>query len=144
MKKYGICVMAVLLAAGFSTQSIAAPNMGGSREAMMRQRPVLTPAQIAQYKAARDANRAAMTAQRAQMNGLTDQLRAEMKKKPADKNKIQSLMNQIDIQRETMQIQQMESMMKQRPNLTPEQQKRFNDMIQKAKDRLAKRQAAAK
>lgn len=140
MKKYGICVMAVLLAAGFSTQSPAAPNLGGSREA----RPALTPAQIAQYKAARDANRAAMTAQRAQMKGLTDQLRAELKKKPADKNKIQSLINQIDIQRETMQIQQMDSMMKQRPNLTPAQQKRFNDMLQRAKDRLAKRQQQAK
>jgi hypothetical protein len=134
MKKYGIYLMAVVLAAGFSTQALAAPAAP--------QRPALTQAQIAKIKADRETTRTAMTAQHAQMKALTDQLRAELKNKPVDRNKVNDLIKQIDIQRETMQVQQMQAMMDRNPNLKPEQKKRYSDMIQRAKDRLAKRQSA--
>ena len=105
-------------------------------------RPHLTQAQLDKMKADRAAKRQAMEARRSQMKGLNDQLRAEMQKKPADKDKIAALMKQIDIQRQTMRIQQMETMIKNRPDMKPADQQRYNDMIQKAKDRLAKRQQA--
>jgi Spy/CpxP family protein refolding chaperone len=125
---------------------LAVPNIpytNGTREARRAQnRPALTPEQIAQYKAKREAARAAVNAQRAQTKALTDQLRAEMQKKPADKNKIQNLIRQIDIQRETLRLQQMQTMISQRKNFTPDQQKRYNDMITAEKAHLAKLQLA--
>ena len=139
MKKYGMLVLAVLLAAGFSVPSLAAQKPGVSALPL---RAPLTQAQIAKIKTDRDATRAAMTAQRDQMKGLTDQLRTELKKKPVDRVKVDALINQIDLQRDTMQVQQMQMMMDQSPNLNPEQKKRYSDMIKRSKDRLAKRQLA--
>jgi Spy/CpxP family protein refolding chaperone len=133
MKKYGLFALTVLLAAGLAVQVLAAPP-----------KPLpasLTPAQAAKMKADQDARRATMTAQRDKMKGLTDQLRAELKKKPVDRNKVNALIKQIDLQQATMQVQQMQMMMDQSSNLRPEQKKRYSDMIQKAKSRLAKRQA---
>jgi len=134
-----MCVLAALLAVGFSTQGLAAPATSIPANAP---RAALTQDQIAKIKADRAANRATMTAQRAQMKSLTDQLRAELKKKPVDRNKVNDLTKQLDIQWDTMQVQQMQMMMDRNPNLKPEQKKRYGDMVQRAKDRLAKRQAA--
>jgi hypothetical protein len=139
MKKHVLLALAVLLAAGFSTQSLAAQGATGPTAPV---RPALTQAQIVKMKADRDAARTTMKSQRDQMKGLTDQLSAELKKKPVDKNRINDLTKQIDIQRDTMQIQMMQMMMSQNPNLKPADQTRYNNMIQKAKDRLAKRQSA--
>jgi Spy/CpxP family protein refolding chaperone len=139
MRKYAMGILAVLLAAGFSTQVTAAPATSNPANSP---RPALTQDEIAKRKADREAIRAAMTTQRAQMKNLTDQLRAELKKKPVDKNKVDALTKQIDIQRDTVRVQHMQMIMDHNPNLKPEQKKRYGDMIQKAKDRLAKKQTA--
>jgi hypothetical protein len=133
MKKYNLLVLAVLLAAVFSTQALAAPPLPGTQ---------LTPDQIAKIKADRQANRTAMGTQRAQTTALTDQLKIELKKKPVDSVKVKSLMDQISSQRDAMQIRQMEAM-SQRQGLKPADRTRYNDILKKMKDRQAKRQQPA-
>ena len=136
MKKYGVCVLALLLAAGFSAQSLAA-----QAPAQPASRPGLTQDQIAKRKAGRDANQAAQKARFAQMKSLTGQLRAELKKKPADQARIKYLRDQLDIQRETMRLQILQNMLN-NPNIKPAARQRLNSNIQKIKDRIARKQSA--
>jgi Spy/CpxP family protein refolding chaperone len=133
MKKFLMGFLAVLLAGGFFTQATAAPATGNAVPIKER---------VAKIKADQAARKAAMEAERAPMKALFAQLRAELKKKPVNKNKVNDLNKQIDIQRETVQVKQMQSMMDNNPNLKPEQKKRYGERIQKAKDRLAKKKMA--
>lgn len=136
MKKSGVCILAILLAAGFSVQALAAPNFPP-----LKPRPGLTQAQIDKMKADRDAKQAAMLAQRDQMKSLSDQLRAELKKKPADQARIKSLRNQMDLQRDTVHLRMMQDMQN-NPSLKPADKQRYNDTIQKIKERIARKQTA--
>ena len=124
--------MAILLAAGFALPALAAVQPIKPPASIP-----LTQAQIAQMKA----DRAAMDSQRAQMKTLSDQLRSTLKSKPVDQNRVSSLTKQLNDLRDSMTLQRMQ-MMSQRQNLTPAQQKRYSDMVQRIKDRQAKRQLA--
>lgn len=133
MKKPNLFAWAVILAAFFSLQALAAPAP---------KNPQLTPAQTAKINASRKVSRAEMNSQHAQSKVLSDQLRAELKKKPVDQAKVDSLLQQLMAQQEDMQIKQMESMMQQRPNMKAADRQRYKDTLTKMKAHRAKRQPA--
>ncbi len=128
MKKILVC----LLGLGFAAQVLAVPPQPS--------RAPLSEAQIAQIKAQRQARNRTLTPQQQQMQQLNAQLRADLKKKPVDRDKVGSLLKQIDAQRDAVQIENMQSELDNNKSLTPQQRQRFNEMIQKAKTRQAQQQ----
>ncbi|MBN3033920.1 MAG: hypothetical protein JW873_07490 [Candidatus Saganbacteria bacterium] len=119
MKRCAFCLVAALLAAGFSAQSLAAPPP------------------FAKLTAGQKAKRAALEARRARLKELTGQLRAELKKKPVDQAKIKKLKNQLALERDTARLELLQSLAS-RPNRQPASRQRLNNAIQKLKERIAK------
>ena len=143
MKKYSLSllVLTVVLAAGFpaTSQAQTAPDTAAK---IRPPRPALTQAQIAEIKTRREADRAAASAQQAQMKSVSDQLRAEMQKKPVDRNKVDGLRKQMELQLDIAHLQQMQAMANERPDMKPADKQRYEDMIQKTKDRIAREKTA--
>jgi len=132
MKKKLTYALTALLGLGFAAQVLASPPLPGNR-------PPLTPEQIARIKASHQSKKRELTPAQQQMKQLTDQLRAEMRKKPVDREKVNSLVQQINAQRDTARIEQLQTRLND-PSLPPQQKQRYTNMIQRMKAHQAPQQ----